>query len=338
MGKANLSLEQNLAGARIFLNLFNLHLENKKEINQSTSLEILDRSNQPVGTLRFENGKVVMKSKTAIGDLSAQYPLSAFFGFKDIECGGAFAEWKHQISFKVDGSQCFLGNMQMDIIMDTDFGNKCVFHTNLNYKDPFGRRVNINIMEGGNVFHYVAAKKGFKEELRIDPWNDMDSFMYHGIQHGSYDKVFDSYPQEIMSFVWHNSMSDKEHIRGVHSEVVGYQTKNFRQEIKKSVGKHESKAATIQKGLLMQEMDPNFAKVMEAIIYSFKSGDFSFLENLMDVSYSRISEEERQALFGTPIGKIQYYNGADNITDAYFGPKEQSQFTPQAVYQKAIQE
>ena len=54
-----LTREQNLAAARIFLNIFDLTLEDTDKINEVTSLEIYNPN--PVGTLNFTDNKIRSK-------------------------------------------------------------------------------------------------------------------------------------------------------------------------------------------------------------------------------------------------------------------------------------
>lgn len=336
MEKKYLTLEQNLCSARVFLNIFNLILENKEDINEFTKFGIFDRNNNQVGTLYFENDVVKIQSATSLGNLNANYDIAQFSGFRDLECGGAFVQWNHEIKFKVDGNQSFSGDMQLDVSMDTNFGNTCRFHTKIKYIDKDNKEVELKFMDDGKPFSYEAKKEGFREVLEIDPWSDFESFMYHIIRKGEYDTTHHCFPNDSIKFVWHNGINDKKHLKTVSHVVENLQTREHENQLYDSVGKDDSVESTIQKGLLMQKIDPDFSKKIIELINYFKKDNVSFFENLIDVSFNKVSEEERKALFGTDIERISYNNGADNLLDAYFGIQENNHFLPTEIYTKVL--
>jgi len=69
----------------------------------------------------------------------------------------------------------------------------------------------------------------------------------------------------------------------------------------------------------MQNIDPEFTKKIDDIRKSFIVNGVSLFDNLIDVSFSRYSDEEVKALFGIDRQKVNYQNGADNLVDAYYG-------------------
>lgn len=336
MNKEYLTLEQNLCGAKVFLNIFDLVLESKEDINDFTKLGIFDRNNNQVGMLYFENGVVKIQSATSLGILNANYDIAQFCGFRDLECGGAFVQWNHEIKFGVDGDQSFSGDMQLGVSMDTSFGNTCRLHTKIKYVDKDNKEVELKFMDDGKPFSYEAKKDDFREVLEIDPWSDFESFMYHIIRKGEYDTTNHCFPNESVKFVWHNGINDKKHLRTVSHVVENLQTKEYENNLYESVGKDESIESTIQKGLLMQKIDADFSKKIVELINLFKKGNVSFIENLIDVAFNRVNEEERKALFGTDIQRINYHNGANNLLDAYFVVNENNRFLPKEVYTKVL--
>ena len=151
MGKADMTLEQNLAGARMFLNLFDLKLSPHKGMSETTPIRIRDSEDCVVGFAYVEDGKVSIDCESALGTLTAEYPFGQMTGFKDLEKGGYFAEWRHPIEFNIQGERNIKGNMLFDIKMDSDMGNHCRIHTVMTYQDPDGKDVEMKIMEDGKV-------------------------------------------------------------------------------------------------------------------------------------------------------------------------------------------
>lgn len=329
-----LTLNQNLCSARIFLNLFNLSLEEKEEVKHYDKLRIFNSENLEVGKVNFKDGIVNIECMTSLGRLNANYEISKFWGLNDLEVGGGLVEWVHNINFNVDGEQKFDGDIQIGASMDTDFGNRCRTHSIIRYIDKDNNNVVLKFMEDGKPFSYEAKKEGFREVLEIDPWCDYESYMYHIIRKGEYDKEKSNWPYESLKFVWHNGDNDKNHLRTISQLIENYKYKEWKKELYEKSG--TDKEATIQKGLLMHKIDSDFVKKIEELINLFKKDNVSFFTNLIDVAFDKVSEEEIKALFGTNIKKITYYNGADNLLDAYFNTKRNSQFLPEKVYSKVL--
>jgi len=335
MEKKYLTFDQNLCSARIFLNIFGLSLENKEEIDEFTKLNILDKNNGRAGMLYFENNAVKMSCVTSLGNLNADYDISAFSGFKDLECGGALLQWNHALKFQVDGIQCFSGIMKICLKMDTDFGNSCMVHTKIKYTDENNNEVEIKFMEDGKPFSYEAKKDYFSEVLEIDPWCGFDSFMYHITRNGKYDPTKYCFPNDNVKYVCYGS-NDRNYLKTVSRIVKNSQTIEDDSQLYEIVEKDNSVESTIQKGLLMHQIDANFSKKIIELINLFKKDNVSFLENLIDISFDSISEEEKRALFGTDIKRINYYNGADNLFDAYFYIDGNNQSSPKKIYTEIV--
>ena len=336
MEEQKLSLNQNLSGARIFLNLFDLVLEPVNDLCESSRIGVFDKNNNRVGEVFFEDGSVKIVCKTSIGTLMSDYKFEKFDGFNDIECGGFFANWRHDINFEVVGNQNFKGNMLVDIVMDTGYGNHCRLHTHINYVDREGKNVKIVFMEDGKPFKYEATQDDFSEWLDIDPYDDFESYLYHHIRMGGYDKKHHDFPNEYVRFVWHNGADDRQHLRTILETTENFERKEFDKKTYDRIGKEDSPESAIQKGSLMQKIDPKFAEKITELIELLRSGDVSFFENLISAVFHNESDEVIRALFGRNIKKINYYNDVDNLEDAYFGVGENNIFLPRDVYRKAL--
>lgn len=331
-----LTLEQNLYTARIFLNIFGLTLEEKKEINHYDKLKIFGKENVEVGNIWFKDGVVNISSKTNFGDLTANYNIAKPWGFEDIECGGTFGEWHHDIGFKVNGDLCFDGYMQFVVSLDSDFGNNCRVHSKIQYVDHDNNQIVLTLFDDGKPFRYEINQNDYKEVLEIDPWDDYESYMYHWIRKGKYDSTKHCWFDESIKYVWHNGANDKQHLKTVSNVIEKLKVIENDKKLYDIISENNSVKLTIQKGMLMQQIDSDFSKKIMELMSLFKKDDVSFLENLIDVSFAEVTAEEKEALFGTQIKKINYYNDKDNLLDAYFDRKEANKFSPDLAYQKII--
>ena len=316
--KEYLTLSENLCGARIFLNLFNLKLEKQEEINEFTKLQIFDNNNQVVGILYFENGVVKIECETKLGDLHANYDIATFEGFKDLEYNALFVSWNHVINFQVVGIRNFEGTIKILVKGDTQLGNKCRAHANIKYFDKDNNQVIMKFMEDGWPFSYKAVQKDFCEQLEINPWGEYNSYMFHLVRKGEYHREYCEWPEEMLRFVRRNGDNDPNHLLVFSRVIENFEPTEHIYNLYDLVQDDVTKA-TFQKASLMHEIDPTFkSKIME-LKELFTNKDLSFFANLVDIVFESVPKEEQALLFGIDIDKINYHNHATNLYEAYFG-------------------
>ena len=110
-----------------------------------------------------------------------------------------------------------------------------------------------------------------------------------------------------------------------------YQKNNgisFRNEFPQKVGEDKSVALVIQKGMLMQELDPDMFEKIKKLRKILSIGDISLLDNLISVCYDSYTEEELNALLGMQRQPMIYQDGADNLVNSYFEIGKNSCFFP----------
>jgi len=323
----NLSLEQNLCSARVFLNVFGLKLDDSEEFNEFSNVNILNSNDEVVGFLSLENGSVKMHANMDLGSLEADYKMTNFFGFIDLECGGAFKQWNHTINFKVDGDFKFSGDLQIGSSMDTVYGNSCRAHAKINYKDFSGNNVVIRFMDNGYPFAYSSSGYCFGEQLWVDPWSKHNSYIYHYIRKGVIPSSHLWFPEEVLKFVWDYNEDGRSQLRTFSSVVENLENKEWSNQLYEKAGEDNSNELAIQKGLLMQEIDSSFSEKMTELRNLFKNGDMSIFSNLIALTFYNVDSEVKKALFGIEIGKIAFQNGTDNLFDAYFDVKGKNPFS-----------
>ena len=340
----DLTIEQNLCAAKLFLSMFDLLLEEKTIIDGDYKFRVL-KDNSLVGMVYVteeigQNKKlkkfIKIDCQTSLGKLTASYEAISVQAMRDIEYEGSFAIWSHNINYNVDGPHSFNGSTQIDISIDTHYPNRFRVHTQLDYLDNEGKKVKLRIQEDTLTFSYIAKKDEFKEVLEAEPYNIINGFdfnlMYHSIQDGKINEnvgALGRFRDEMLCFIGHNGMNDKNHLKFVHLEVEDYEMKHFIQEntILK-LGADASSELAIQCGMLMHESDPSFSKKIKDIISYFKVGDVSFLRNLLDISFHDTTDEERRAIFGFDILKLK------NPIYIYFGSGD---FLPNSAYHKSLE-
>ena len=101
MLEKNLTLEQNICAAKIFLNTFGFKLEDVRNLTESSKIKIFNKSMNEVGELHFNNQKVVITAKYNKITLTASYDFAKMFGFVDVGYDNElFGQWFSKINFK----------------------------------------------------------------------------------------------------------------------------------------------------------------------------------------------------------------------------------------------
>lgn len=97
------------------------------------------------------------------------------------------------------------------------------------------------------------------------------------------------------------------------------------------VGDEKSSELLIQKGKLMQQLDPTMFQRIRELRKVLSIGDNSILDNLISVCYDSYTDEEINALLGLERKKMIYQDGADSLKNSYYGIGRNSYFlSPEA--------
>ena len=336
MKENKLTTNQNLCAVKIFLNLFNLHLEEIKDVDNLTKIKIMSKLNEEVGSVDLVDEKINIESLTKIGYLTAEFEIGKYSGFKDVECGGLFGQWAHDIKFKVKGKQDFDGDMRIEVFADTSFGNYCRVHCKLKYLDKLGNQVELKVMDDGELFGYRETNDNYLETLLISPSGSFNDFMYHIVAKGEYQENSHCFPYQFVTNVGYNSSKDKKHLLTTSYTIKDLEVIDEKSQLYETIEEDVLEKVFIQSGNLMHDIDKSFAKKTTEIISLFKAYDLSFLENLISVSFDRYNDEVKKAWFGIDIAKIEYHNGASNLIDAYFNSEDNKKEILSDVYTRIL--
>lgn len=331
-----LTVNKNLCGVKLFLNLFNLHVEEINDVNGLTKFKILNKLNEEVGSVNFLDEKIKIESLTKIGYLTANFEKGKIGGFKDVECGGLFGQWAHDIKFNIKGKQDFNGNIRLEVSSDTSFGNYVGVCCKLNYLDKLGNNVELKVMNDGELFGYRETNDNYLETLLIGSSVSFNSFMYHIVAKGEYQQKCHCFPYQYIRNVGYNSSKDKKHLLTTSYTIKDLEVIEEKKQLYETIDIEDIEKVFIQSGNLMHDIDKSYVEKITEIINLFKFDDLSFLENLISVSFGRYNDEVKKACFGVDINKIEYYNGATNLIDAYFNLEDNKKEIINDVYKKIL--
>ena len=329
MQEKYLTLAQNTCAARIFLNTFGLTLENLTDIDEFSKIKVFDKDMNVVGELHFDNGKVIIVANYNNSLLEAKYDIPKIFSFIDRECGNAlFGEWSSKIEFKVENNNNIKlsGEFLIGCSVDSEFGIKCLCHPLINCEVPNNGKITLKILRDGRTFGVDISSGNYKETIDIMPWDDWNGFIKHVISNGDYDpkRYMHEYRKYMGVFTAGKGSEDKLHV--FLSETEWDNKISFRNEFPPKIGDDNSKELVIQKGMLMQDLDPDMFEKIKSLREVFSIGEISLLDNLFSICYDSYSDDELLALLGIKRSRMNYQDGANSLKESYFGIGQDSQF------------
>lgn len=334
MKEKYLTLEQNTCAARIFLNTFNLILENVGEINQFSKIKILDRAMNEVGELCFQDGKVLMSANYNDSTLEASYDIAKIFGLVDRECNNAlFGQWTSKISFQFQRENIIKlnGEFLIDNSIDSEFGITCLCHPLIN-GEIFGKeKFNLIILRRFRMFSLEINSSNYNETINIMPYDNMNGYIRHVITEYNNNCQHRKYVGILSSGEINNSQ-----LRLYITETEGENTILSNCEFVQKVGDDNSSELLIQKGILMQQLDPTMFRRIQELRKLLLIGDNSILDNLISVCYDSYTDEEINALLGLERRKTIYQDGADNLKNSYYGIGRNSYFLSSEAQKRLI--
>ena len=327
MEKKFLNLEQTICGARIFLNIFDLKLEEYEVLDENSTLMVFNSLNHTVGNVSFKEGKILIAVNSSFGFLNASYDIPELNGIIDAESNNAkFAEWQSNIEFKIDNFvEELSGTFLLDSIIDTEFGISCRCHPLIEYKVDGRKIFELKMQRDLKTFAVYFMDGENIETIEISPYNGQH-FLEHTIKTGEYNSQKGGRPYEKGALVCTKSEKETDELIGLSfEEKYGVQVGDFIRESHTRKGT-TSREYTMQKGLLMQKIDPGMYTKLKYLRAFFLTKDVSLLDNLIAICYNSYSKGEIEALFGFPKKQIEFQDGAHNLTDSYFGIGRNNKF------------
>lgn len=326
MNEKHLTLKQNTCAARIFLNTFGLTLGNVDDVNELSKIKIFDKTMNEVGELHFDNGKVIMSANYNNSTLEANFDLAKMTGFVDPECKSApfalFSEWYSKIAFqlKKGHTQTIDGEFIISSTVDSEYGINCICRPLINCTILGGDKVTLRILRDGRTLGLVISSGEYNETIDVMPWDELNGFIKHIITNGKYDQKTYTHEYKRYAGVFNGAErgenKDKLHVflsEEEHNTQLAYYN-----EFVPKVGKDNSKETLLQKGNLMQQLDPSMYKKIEELRKILSIGDVSLLDNIVSVCYDSYTDEDIKALLGINRQRMNYQNGANSLINSYY--------------------
>lgn len=309
MVKGKLTREQNVKAATVFLNNFNLKLEEKDDLNKHSRLKIIDYAGDPVGELYFDKEYIKIRTLSPFGILNAQYKMSYYNVDFDIINGGVnYCSWGNYISYDI------------------------YKHRDEKYSGSF-------IIEGSideNGKKYVAAQSSLK--LMLDDEDvmaitlasfDNDNFVMSILDDCGYDEITyrpnrlshirTTEDGEDSSFLVH----EKDDSIIIENDIFQNDNLIFNGDLDKELAIGNNK--TQQMINMMNKHNPSLKRRVGDASRIFTSNNCNLLTNAVNTCFATAQNEDVLELLGLSDKKITYQNGSNNLRDAYFG-KDSEEF------------
>lgn len=334
-----LTLEQNVCAARIFLNTFGFSIENIDNINESSRIKIYNKKMEEAGELRFDNGKVLMTTNYNAMTLQASYDLAIISGFVDMESNNAlFGQWSSKIVFHTENNNSINlnGEFLISCSIDSQYGISCTCHPLINLEIPEKGTTTLRIARDGKTFGIEIHANDHIETIDVQPWDKI----LHDIKKGEYDKKQHEYPYRLYAGIFNCSKSsEKGNSLHVFLSEKEYDKKlSFCDGYVPKEGEEDSSEVLIQKGKLMQKLDPSMIERINHLTELLFIDDTSLLGNLISVCYDGFTNEEIKALLGVERKPMNYQDGADSLINSYYGINKTEQFIPLETHKQFIKQ
>ncbi len=333
-----LQLKQNTCAARIFLNAFNLILEeNVENIDQFLKLKIFDSDMNEVGKLYFKNGKVFISANFNNNVLNAEFNIAKIYGYYAILEDNIQGNWNNDIDFQLQQSNGIKlsGQFEIRAALDSEYGIHCNCHPLIKYEVDGKEMMILKMFRDGSELNLQIMKDNYKEKIDVCSW-DKNRYLYHEIIKGEYDRQklgnpFSRYvlvkeaEDEKNKGKLASLLSETNYIRPVLFET-NYIPKNSNNSIQLS----------LQIGKLMRELDPSMYERIKETKEILKIDNKSIFDDLVGICFEKYTNEQVEALLGVTKNKILYQDGNDTLANSYFGINKSDYFFPKEMQKKLV--
>lgn len=311
MARGQLTREQNVKSAVIFLNNFNLKLEEQEGLNKNSRLRILDCIGDPVGELYFDGEYIKLKTLSPFGILNAKYKRSFYNVVFDKSNGAVkYCTWISNINFDIykHNDEKYKGSFLTDATIDE------------NGKRNIEAQLSIGFMlDDKEVSHVGLMSFGdgnYKMSIEDDIGYDEIYYDHRCISHKR--KTNDGGDIETV-------VVEDDGIIAVINDVSQDENQVFYGNITEEVAEPKIEDKRKQMIRMMSENNPDLKKRVNDIRSFFSANDCDLLNNAIDTCFVTSSNEDVLELLGLSDKKITYQNGSNNLRDAYFG-KDSEEF------------
>lgn len=308
-----LDLLRNIRISLVFLNIFDLNLEENKDIDENTYLKVFDKQEKEVGKVYFEDRKVKIITNTNFGLLKASYDVIDFHDLNDIYLDKYLKIFTNKIEFTIDTNKLGIinGIMTLDneinYLYDDYKTNGEVLIELENEKEKIFLTLKTN---GTFRFLKVFADKTH-EIIDINPYATLYDYFYHDKTEWNEKKEFIRTNYQVKrDFL--DKLVLKTSFKEFKNGSLIDSLENYHE-----INDINSPESLIIKGALMRLIDEDVFLEIKKLRDLLSINDVSLLNKLIDAILFKFTNLEILSLLGLEKNKINYQNGFDNLESAY---------------------
>ena len=309
-----IDIKYNIPSIRLFLDIFDLKLEDREDVSIGDSLNIYMKDIE-VGKVDFKEDMIFINTDSIYGNINSRsdYPITRAITDPD-SIGvfghmGLYAGWKNIFDFdlKLTNGSIFSGNLLFSTSIDNDFGNNISFSSKLNYKDG-EKEYDIGIKLRGIPFSFTEKRGDYIETIEYNA--GADGFMTPYIFHTKEDKYSDG--KNINTYKEGSSIlkswSDLKN-KYIVSRGIQFNDNQIISDFEEfdRMSKEYSNEEILHIFNLMNIIDKSHIERINRLIKEFSIDGESFLKKILIYGYTNYSEDMIYSMFKLDKGNIDLY-------------------------------
>jgi len=315
-----LNQNQGLRAGIVFLNMLGIQVVPQPIYTENKVSYPLLFNNKQSGymTLKEQIGEVSMEIDNDEIYLIAHYEIPTVSGMKDEESGikgYAFVDWNTNIGYKIKTKENLIinGTSLISSSADVEYGKHCSVYSTINVYNSVVGDFSLKIKHDGYDFCYSNRKIDELKEIVVKSISDN---IYHEVL-SQFDED-DNWNNRVVHGVTRTGRDKKVRI---YDRTYNKKDKSLSVEKpdieKEAINSQDYFEQLIQLGNEMRNNFPEMSAKIKQIRKMLKLGNISLLDSLIKVGFRE--DNVIEAIFGFLPKKINWQNGADNLTEAYFG-------------------
>lgn len=318
-----LNKKTNIRAGIVFANMFNLQAKITNIINEDYYAFDLTQNGSKVGTITSKEGKVNIEAKTADFELKATYimPKTTGFGPHKDAVPNHFS-WSTYIKYKLKTKQNLnvKGTVGIHCIKDSFYSNidrkcNCTIETEISHANPNFGTIQLNLNTDLNNLYISHITEDVIDRANIQFWCQR---LTHEVL-CEFDENKDWHLRKWNSVTITNPVGSERELHTQSSLDKDLKDIYCYNEVKTPIGEHNSLEETINLSKEMQKNDPELYKKINKIKTYLKLGEFSLLDSFVSASFFDKEYEATEPVLGYVAEPVKWQNGANNLSDAYFG-------------------
>lgn len=308
----NIDFFKNIRCALVFLNIFDLYIDEDELSSDNYSLNVFNKEKSLVGKLFLEDLKIKIISNSNFGLLKASYDVIDFHDLTDICLDKYFKIFTNKIEFTINTNK--LGAIKGIMTLDNqinylydDFKLYGEFFLEFKREDE---RIFLKLNTNGIFRLLKVFENKTYETIEIDPYATLYDYFYHDKTIWNENKEFIRKSGQLK-----RDFLDKLVLKTSSKEFKNGALVDFLENYH-NIDDINSPESLIVKGTLIRLIDENVFLEIRKIRDLLSINNVSLLERLIGAILFKFTDLDIMTLLGLEKTKINYQNNFDNLESA----------------------